>query len=235
MKHLFSALPTMSISKILERLEPSFMQHFIGLHHIQTIFDTNESDIMNIIIYCVNSSWKNDPFKDNEDILPEINFESKMEPHKLLDVLSEKCRNHLSVTTVENGDSHKTINPYNKLDLKEESCEIHNSYLINLLFITLIAYLESYSILNFKDILECLNKSPSTSKEFEESCKPYYISIHFIKKYQSSMKSLEKLRGILLEKDDELSKKLLNLINRFIPCMLFHYIFKYIFFKSIIA
>ncbi|XP_072940460.1 uncharacterized protein [Epargyreus clarus] len=217
---IISCLPTTSITKILEKVQPSFMQHRIGLSLVHNLLDNNENDIMLIIISCINnSSWENYPERDNAATLKNIDLKRSIEPQNLLDLLSKICRNHLSETVAANGTSSSaSINPYSKLELKEEKHKIYRDYFINVLFTTFVAYLEAYNIVKYKQTLEylCTNiDNPATSKDI--SYQSYIVNNNFIEKYKSTLEKLQELKSILYQKDDDPSKYLLNLINRLFP------------------
>lgn len=171
------------------------MMHLIGMLHVKAILHTNEDNILTIMIdFIKNSRWKE--FPESISKINSGNIQGLKKPKQvkhLLKYFLKKCEKLKSEKQTKNKD---IIYP------KQEECEMrHDSvdqtHLIQTLYITLQAYLDSYSVHSVQEKLETLNDLLDKEGKIDTEAKPegysYSVSEHYIKKLKAIYQLLKKL------------------------------------------
>ncbi|XP_063890464.1 uncharacterized protein LOC110374818 [Helicoverpa armigera] len=191
---LISGMPHDSIVRILEKIEPTFMRHMMGMLHIKKLLGINSDCIISILIkFFKESQWQNYPPEDSEiKICPKL-FEKPKKVKKTIQFLLKQCEKW----SLEDEPEEKIVQ-YDKLDNKalkpETECSLNN--VVHTLFITLEAYLDTYNVQDVQETWNKLNENPEDGENKSQTLleQGYVVTEDFIKKYKHIMKTSQELR-----------------------------------------
>lgn len=184
-------MPHSSIVRIIERIEPSYMKHILGVMHAQRLLLTDNDCIISILIQFINNSqWEKYPKDDNQIILAERLFPKPKKIKKVLNYLIKKCTSWTHESTSENRKYGK-IN----LELLQNESEPSINHVIHTLYITLEAYIDTYDIHCVKETWDKLNEEAlnHSSSQTKQEYGSYTVTEHIIKKYKSILKDINEL------------------------------------------
>ncbi|XP_013189133.2 uncharacterized protein LOC106133836 [Amyelois transitella] len=201
---IISVMPPDSIIRILELIQPSYMQYLIAALHIKTLLSTNEDDLIQILInFVTKKQWTEFPDSDEKIAISKKMFSGPKKFKNITNYLVKKCINMNIKETPKNI-------LYPKLDLPNDlNYDTHINHVTHTLCVGLEAYLDSYNVQNVQNTLDKLNEKLLTqnSESNEEMKVPdycsYTVSESFIKKYTCLYKTLRELMLVL----DDLRKK----------------------------
>lgn len=187
-------MPHNSTIRIIERIEPSYMQHILGVLHVKRLLLTENDCIINILINFVNNSqWEKYPKDDSKITLSEKLFPKPKKIKKVLNYLLKKCASW-------NLES-KTVNKnYGKIDLKSllNESEPSINHIIHTMYITLEAYLDAYYINSVNETWDKLNEQAlnhcSSQTQSDQEYSSYTVTEHLIKKYKLTLKNVNELQ-----------------------------------------
>lgn len=180
---------------MLEAIQPSYMMHLIGILHVQTVLHTNEDNILTIMIDLVkNLKWKEFPESACEMSAGKIpGLKKPRHVKKLVKYLFKKCETWKTEIQVKD---QAIIYPKQTDDDMKDLC-VNQNHVINALYITLQAYLDSYSIHKVQEKLELLNDILDKEGTIEPEQMPegyaYSVTEHFIKKFKTIYQLLKEL------------------------------------------
>lgn len=191
-------MPHESINRILERIEPAYMRHLIGMLHIKKLTKTNNDCIISIIINSIKDFQSGIYPPDDTNI--EISKKLFFKPKKIKKILNYVIKNCMTP------ESEEQIQ-YPKLDKKElkylvlsTTGDFNLSHLVHTLYTTLEAYLETYDIQKVEETWNKLNEQVSDESQTNSETLPenssYYVTEDFIKKYKNAMKTFKELHSI---------------------------------------
>ncbi|XP_053602763.1 uncharacterized protein LOC128670806 isoform X2 [Plodia interpunctella] len=191
---IISGLPPVSVIRILELIQPSYMQHLIATLHIKTLLSTNEDDIIRILInFVTKKQWTLFPESDKEITISKKIISTPKKFNNITSYLVKKCKN-LNISESECPDIL-----YPKLETPlDVISDTYVNHVVHALYVSLEAYLDSYNVQNVQDTLDNLNKKlAQKSEDSEDIIVPdycsYTVSESFIKKYTSLYKTLREL------------------------------------------
>lgn len=175
-------MPHESVIKSLYYMKPSFMKMLIGTQLIKTILSTKEDCIVKILIEFVQKEyWKK---------FSESNSELHISRNMFI----------LSKLHVDLCSPLETCTKYPKLHLESlpHNTETSLNYIVQVLYITLEAYLAAYNVQRVQEKLDLLNDKLLQSEDDTELANympgsSYFISEGFIKKYVYIFKKLKEL------------------------------------------
>ncbi|KAJ8732910.1 hypothetical protein PYW07_015509 [Mythimna separata] len=191
---IISEMPYESINRILDRIEPAFMRHLIGILHIQKLMKTNNDCIISILInFFKESQWLPYAPDDTEIVISKKLFPKPKKIKKIINYVIKNC------VTPEN----EEVKNYAKFDKKEIKAVVLSmadnfslNHLVHTLYTTLEAFLESYDVQSVEETWDKLNEKMSDESEtLPENCS-YYVTEDLIKKYKNIMKTKKELQTI---------------------------------------
>ncbi|CAG9784920.1 unnamed protein product [Diatraea saccharalis] len=193
--------------KILERIKPDYMQYLIGVLHLKTLLATQAEDPISILIdFIKTTQWKKFP-ESKTEIMPYKTTEHSLKNVKnLFNFLNKKYAN---VNTSASNNSTSEKNVYKKLEdnLNHKEVEVTLNDAVHILYITVGAYLDAYSVQNMQEALDSLNEqllngdSSNNDYSLPIFCS-YSVSEQFVKRYRSIYQTLRELMILLQEKRD---------------------------------
>ncbi|XP_050342829.1 uncharacterized protein LOC126768646 isoform X2 [Nymphalis io] len=192
-----SDLPHESIIKILDKIKPNYMKCTVGLIYCNSCLSYDEENIINVLIkFLETTKWNDFPKNDSVKLLKKISEKAEILPSNIINHLSKICKN---VPSKSNNNM-----TYPKFHSNGER-EINQDIIINALYISLEAYLESYNVKNVNVTLEKINNSEIVS---EGTTSAYTANADLFKVYTNIYHLLPKLILILndLKKDKQLPK-----------------------------
>ncbi|KPJ01531.1 hypothetical protein RR46_08568 [Papilio xuthus] len=194
---IISGLPRESVLKILQRVQPTYMQNILGTLHLQSTIPTTKDNIIEIVIeFLENSQWTKYP-TSNIDL--EMFLDNSIKIRKVKS-MSNYLSKILHKIHKENLPVSKSFNQYPKFDpnfLKDASL-IDQSYVVFALYITLNACLDAYSVQHVQNVLDSLNENLTQGSHIDKSqpssefC-TYNVTVPFIKHYRSIYTLLKEL------------------------------------------
>lgn len=186
-------MPQNTIIRVLEMIEPTFMQHILSLMHIKKLLNVNDDCIISIFInFIKQSQWKLYPADDSE-----IKFSKKLFPKpkkikRILNYLIKKCMSWSPETG-------KKLH-YAKIDIEslKAMSEITVNHVVQTIYITLEAYLDAYDVQCVQETWNKLNEQllddgVTQNQEALLEHSSYAVTEHFIKKYRSILKTTSEL------------------------------------------
>lgn len=204
---IISGLPHTSIIRILERIQPTFMRHLVGVSHLNKILGTKEWCIVRILInFLTETQWKSYPSDRSEIILSNKLFVPPKTTKRKINYLLKTYQN---ISTDENVED----NEYAKMEpLEKNKAPVTLNHIVHCLYITLEAYLDAYDINSVKETWSNLNDQLSNESLLmeRESAVPahsyYSVTESLIKKYRDILKSVKELEDLFndLKKRGEL-------------------------------
>ncbi|XP_041976782.1 uncharacterized protein LOC121731432 [Aricia agestis] len=193
---LLSDLPPESRIRILERVEPSFMQYLIGIVHTQSLFSSQDCNIIRIVIDVLNKSqWTKFPQSSADLKLRKTFCVRNIKRNKFLKFLSNKiCKE----TRRQKGEACILYSKYTPCIF---SSQVDQNYAMCVLSITFRAYLDAYSVENVQETLDKLNKEIMSNAPYYDTMEltSYTATENFIKTYRQIYQLLKELI-ILLNK-----------------------------------
>ncbi|XP_049866371.1 uncharacterized protein LOC126367035 [Pectinophora gossypiella] len=192
---VIAEMPGETVIRIMEKIYPTFMQHLIGVCHLQSILSTNESNIIKIFIkFLKEKQWK--LFPDSQSEI-QISKSTIIRPKKVKNFM--KYLEKIS-TLPEDFDEYCEV-VYPKLDPETlVSDNVDRNHIVHMLYITIDAYLDAYSIQSVQDTLDDLNdqvqRGIKTTSQFPENTS-YSVTEYFIKQYRSIYQNLTELIDVL--------------------------------------
>lgn len=206
-------MPHNSIIRILERIEPSFMRHLVGLLHVNKMLSTNESCIIRILINFVNQSqWKSYPCDGTKIKLSKKLFHPPRKVKRKLSYIFKKCETLPCVDDTENR-CYMKMEP--KLEKSKEKFSLN--HVVHLLYVTLEAYLDAYDLQSVQDTWSTLNEQLLNDDVMETECLPisncYVVTETLIKKYRNILQSIKELIGVFSDLKNR--KELPEVLNIF--------------------
>lgn len=189
-------MPHETIIKILQRIQPTFMQHLVGVSHMKMLLSIQEDDAIKIFInFLKKSQWKNFPESNLEIQLTKSTVIKPKKVKNIIKSLLTKCN-----IQENNSIEHNSDCLYPKFDPDSFSLdsEIDQNYLVHVLYITIEAYLDAFSIQYLQDTLDDLNERLQESMELdindcEKKSNAYSVSEDFIKRCRSIYQLLKEL------------------------------------------
>ncbi|CAH0626937.1 unnamed protein product [Chrysodeixis includens] len=191
---IISDMPHNSIIRIIERIEPSYMQHILGILHVKRLLPTDNDCIISVLINFVNNSqWEKYPEDNNQIILSENLFPKPKKIKKVLNYLLKQCIGW----TLESTTEHKN---YAKIDLEslQNESEPSINHIVHTIFITLRAYLDTYDINSVQETWDKLNEqtlSHASQVQSEHELSSYTVTEHLVKKYRNMLKNVNELHS----------------------------------------
>ncbi|KAI8429116.1 hypothetical protein MSG28_007670 [Choristoneura fumiferana] len=197
-------LPRDSVCRILERVQPSFMQHLIGMHITKDFLNIKEDNVIKILIdFVKNHKWEE--YKESDEELQIMKGELWPEGlDSILHCLANKMDERMDI--VSNSDNNN--NSYPKLELPEyiDTSEPEQNHAVHVLYVTFAAYLDAYSVQSVQDTLDNLNEEllqgNMTARNIQihlPEAHMYSVSEEYIKKYRTIYQTLKELLRIWLD------------------------------------
>lgn len=197
-------MPHDSIIRILEAIQPNYMQHLIATLHVKELLSTQEDDIVKIVInFIKNSQWQ--LFEDSNE---PIHISKKMFPRpkkvkNLVKYIEKICAD---AELLEDDSDPSDSNLYPKYDSQSDdlSTEVNINHVVHSLYVALDAYLDAFSVLNVQETLSNLNEQlllqtdSNSESQLQVYCS-YTVTEVLIKKYRSIYKLLKELMIMLNE------------------------------------
>lgn len=200
---IFAELPRDSVCRIVERVQPPFMQHLIGMHIIKDMLNINENNVIKILIdFVKNHKWED--YKESDDELQIMKKELLPEGlDNILQCLANKLDERMDIVT--NSDNNNNLYP--KLQLPEyiDTLIPEQNHVVHALYITFAAYLDAYSVQSVQDTLDNLNEEllqdvkTSNSQINLPEAHMYSVSEEYIKKYRTIYQTLKELLRFWLD------------------------------------
>lgn len=197
-------LPHSSIIRILNTIQPNFMQYLIGNLHINRLLQNEERCILtNLLNFFKEQQWRRFPILSNKiDILKG----SKRKTIRKVKYLSKICKKYKETNTKEasqtfNNENNVLYAKYNP-EFVQEEIDLNN--VVETFYFTLVSYLEAYSVQNVQETLNMLNEQLLNQdiviKMNDLTLNgSYSVTEQFIKKYRSIYQLLKELVLILQE------------------------------------
>jgi hypothetical protein len=200
---IISDMPQDSVIRILERIKPDYMQCLVGKLHIKKLLSTQEDDPIRILTEFIREhQWKQFPEVQSKLIIPKKTDQSLKKAKSFFDFLNKKCKELSKQKT-----SLSAQKKYAKLDhnslLNKDKYSLND--VVNILYVTLNAFLDAYSVQNMQDTLDLLNEqiqNGTTSENYVHSLPEYCsytVTEDFIKKYRTIYQTLKELMLLLQE------------------------------------
>ncbi|XP_022816248.1 uncharacterized protein LOC111349377 [Spodoptera litura] len=216
---LITGMPCDSINRILDRIEPQFMKHLIGMTHIKILHPIQDDYISNILInFFKERQWSAFPPDDNEVIICRPLFLKPIKISGVLNFVTKKFFTHNA--NVEAASSANNIG-YAKLDTEifaDKKLDDSLNHFVHTLYVTLEAFLNCYDVHAVQEMWNKLNETPI--KENDNQNNPttfqddkYNVTAEFIKKYKDIMKSMKELYKVF--KDLKSSGDMPDILNIF--------------------
>ncbi|CAB3243221.1 unnamed protein product [Arctia plantaginis] len=200
---IISGLPQQSIIRILERIEPTFMRHLIGILHIQKILSIDECCILRILINFIGERQWNSYTHDNTEII----FSKKMfslpkTVKRKINYLLKKSKTSFPLESTESR-TYSRMEP----DIKIIKSEASLYHIVHCLYITLDAYLDAYDIQSVQETWSNLNEQLMNESQVIETDTGSILTAHsnysvtetLIKKYRHILKSIKELEDLFSE------------------------------------
>ncbi|KAM3962394.1 uncharacterized protein ACR2FA_003638 [Aphomia sociella] len=195
---IISVMPPESIIRILERIQPKYMQHLIGALHVQKLLSSHYDDIIvNLTNFVATAQWKKFPLSHNEIDISE-KYDNRSKSNKsILNHLAKMCRNWRTLSLVSTLD-HKLYPKFDPESLND-NYDTDINYVVHAVYITLEAYFEAYNVEKVQETLDSLNKQILTNDNVEQvtNSSSYSVTEQFIKNYRSIFQKLQELVLIL--------------------------------------
>uniref|UniRef100_A0A2A4IXD5 Uncharacterized protein n=1 Tax=Heliothis virescens TaxID=7102 RepID=A0A2A4IXD5_HELVI len=193
---IISDMPHDSIVNILERIEPTFMKHMMGMLHLKKMLEIDNDCIISILInFFKEAQWQNYAPEDSEiKIAPKL-FEKPKKVKKIIQYLLKQCESW----SLED-EPEENIIKYDKLDNKVFKVQTNNTlnHVVHTMFITLEAYLDTYNVQDVQETWNKLNENPDENETKSQTLleQGYDVTEDFIKKYKYIMKTSKELRNV---------------------------------------
>lgn len=209
-----TGFPQQSIIRILERIEPTFMRHLVGILHIQKVLSTDESCILKFLInFMGEQQWQCYPPDNSEIVFSKNLFSLPKTVKRKINYLLKKIRTSSSLEGTES-------RQYSRMEPKIEiiKSEANLNHIVHCLYITLDAYLDAYDIQSVQETWNNLNQqlldeSQAMETDTETILKEnstYSVTESLIKKYRHILKSIKELEDLFssLKKQEKLPESL---------------------------
>lgn len=185
-------MPHESINRILERIEPAFMRHHIGMLHIQKLTKTDNDSIISIlIIFFKESQWLLYPTDETGIVISKKLFPKPKKIKRIINYVTKKCMIPESEEIME----------YAKFDKKAIKAIVLSmadhfslNHLVQTLYTTLEAYLDTYDVQSVEETWNKLNNQISDDSQTVPENSSYYVTEVLIKKYKDIMKAIKELQ-----------------------------------------
>ncbi|CAB3243150.1 unnamed protein product [Arctia plantaginis] len=150
---IIAELPHDSFTRILERIEPSYIRHIVGLFYLNKILSVNEGCIIKILKdFLCQSQWKLYSTKNVEIKLSKELFNPPKRVYDKMSYLLSKC-------TVPISENNNNSMVFPKKDIKlmvKTEADLH--HIVHTLYITLDASLDANKLQSVQDTWNALNK-----------------------------------------------------------------------------
>ncbi|XP_026751136.1 uncharacterized protein LOC113511658 [Galleria mellonella] len=196
---IISVMPPQSIIRILERIQPHYMQYLVGSLHVQKLLSSQFDDIIvNLTNFIEKSQWNQYPMSENE-----INISKKYDTKpkrvkNILHFLSKMCRSWRSSS--KSSSLNYRVYPKFDQDSLNDDYKININYVVHTMYITLEAYFDAFNVERIQETLDSLNEQILTHNDTVDQVtnySSYSVTEHFIKKYRSIFQKLQELVLIL--------------------------------------
>ncbi|XP_035459331.1 uncharacterized protein LOC118282381 [Spodoptera frugiperda] len=220
---IIAGMPCDSVNRILDRIEPPFMKHLIGMTHIKILRPIQDDYISNILInFFKEKQWLTFPPDESQVIICRPLF---MKPIKISGVLNFVTKKYFSHNTKVEGASSVDNIDYAKLDtekLADNKLDDSLNHYVHTLYVTLEAFLNIYDVHAVQETWNRLNETPiednvdqNNSTSFQGG--KYKVTVEFIKKYKDIMKSMKELHKVF--KDLKSNGDMPDILNIFIKLL----------------
>ncbi|CAK1604424.1 unnamed protein product [Parnassius mnemosyne] len=196
---IISGVPQVSINKILQRIQPTYMQYLIGIQHIQSVLLTDEENIIKIIIdFVENSQWENYEESSGTIEIVKNTAWKQRRVKKVASFLSKVIHKAQNANCLDS----KNQDLFPKFDPKDidNTTALKQNDIVSTLYLTLDSYLDAFSVQNVQETLDRLNEQLLQKGFMEEDItdsiseySSYSVTEHFIKKYRSMYQMLKEL------------------------------------------
>lgn len=167
------------------------MVNLIGTLHTQTLLNVQEDNILKIFLnFITKKQWKDFPESDSDIEIPK---KSIIKPKKVKDVLKYVTKACKALTLSEPMESFDG-DIYRKFDhsVITNDSDINQNEAVNVLYITIEAFLDAHSVQLVQDAIDHLNEKLTqmaggdmrSESTIPEHCS-YSVTEHFIKRYRT--------------------------------------------------
>ncbi|XP_063621293.1 uncharacterized protein LOC134793601 [Cydia splendana] len=192
-----TSLSNDSVIHILKRIQPLFMRYLIGMHVTKSFLKVKdkEDNVIRVLIDYIEKCQK-EGYPQCSDIQVSKSQSSITDKtYDMLLSLMEQCR--LEEVSLSNSDNNNN-NGFPKMSPSKPDKVVSEYHVVNVLYVTLEALLDAYSVKTVQETLDDLNNKllRDSSQAFNIVMpKPgtYSVSVDYIKKYRTIYASLQEL------------------------------------------
>ncbi|XP_059052497.1 uncharacterized protein LOC131847065 [Achroia grisella] len=212
---IISVMPPESIIRILERIQPNYMQYLVGNLHVQKLLSSQFDDIIvNLTNFVTKSQWKQFPLSGTTINLSKRHNNRPKSSKNILNCLSKMCRNWK--TSSKHHKKNSELYPKFDLGSISRNYEINVSYVVHTMYLSLEAYFDAFNVELVQETLDSLNKQILNNTDTNAQVtnfSSFSVTEHFIKKYRSIFQKLQEF--ILILHNTKTTKELPEVLKVF--------------------